>query len=63
MIDLRPLLEHVGVIVTYVMWREEHIWNVSVLKRVNIFSLELYSPIFAQDFAIGAFSDFQTKSL
>jgi hypothetical protein len=56
-------LEHVGVIVTYVMWREEHIWNVSVLKRVNIFSLELYSPIFAQDFAIGAFSDFQTKSL
>jgi hypothetical protein len=29
----------------YVMWREEHLWNVSVLQRVHIFILVCQTPI------------------
>jgi hypothetical protein len=27
---------------TYMMWREEHLWNISVLQRVNISSLVMF---------------------
>jgi hypothetical protein len=31
--------DDISVAITYVMYREEHLWNVSVLKRVHLSSL------------------------
>jgi hypothetical protein len=47
MIDVRPLkrccvtmaLDHINAAMTYVMWHEEHLWNVSVLQRADLSTL------------------------
>jgi hypothetical protein len=31
--------DHINATKTYVMWREKHFWNVSVLQKVYIFFL------------------------
>jgi hypothetical protein len=39
--NLRSLLDHISATTTYVMRREEHLWNVSVLQRVHKSNLVL----------------------
>jgi hypothetical protein len=31
--------DHISATMTYVMWREEHLWNVCALQRVHLSNL------------------------
>jgi hypothetical protein len=31
--------DRISATTAYVMWREEHLWNVTVLQRVNLYKL------------------------
>jgi hypothetical protein len=35
--------DHISATTIYVMWREERPWNVSVLQRVHLCNLEIFS--------------------
>jgi hypothetical protein len=36
--------DHISATLTYVMWREERLWNVSVLQRVHLSSRVRQEP-------------------
>jgi hypothetical protein len=39
--------DHISTKTTYVMWREEHLWNVSVLERVHLSNLRFSNRPFS----------------
>jgi hypothetical protein len=37
--------DHIGATITYMMWCEEHLWNVSVLERVHLYNLVIHQTV------------------
>jgi hypothetical protein len=39
--DAAMTSDHISARTTYVMWREEHLWNVTILQRVHLSNVVL----------------------
>jgi hypothetical protein len=45
--DVTMTSDHISATTTYVIWREEHLWNTCVLQRVHPSNLLFYSRFFS----------------